>query len=176
MASGRVHEGDSIRIGILSAVVSVPIFYYLRTDVFHMITYPLSLLIGGWTGALLSPDLDVDIRTRSERIPFIGTVLFITFFPYAAIVPHRNFISHMPIVSTLLRQLYILLFIGFFVWLYGFYLLQIPINAETAVEAYQYANGVLSPHILSLLSNKHYWLFLIGLGLADFAHWLRDYT
>jgi uncharacterized metal-binding protein len=73
----------------------------------------VSVSIGCLSGVLLSPDLDVDSG-------YIGISLAKLFFgsifkwiwkwiwkPYAILVPHRSHLSHVPVLGTSLRLLYL---------------------------------------------------------------------
>lgn len=66
---------------------------------------------GGVLGIFVEPDLDVDHKTVSEstlmRILPLGWVWYIYWKPYALLMPHRIMFSHWPILSTLIRWIYL---------------------------------------------------------------------
>ena len=115
---------------------------------------------GSLTGALLSPDLDADHKTRSEwvliqSVPVIGHLFYYYWLPYAKLVKHRHWSSHWPIVGTALRLVYLApLVIGIFY----------ALDRYTTVDT-----GKI---IQWLLTWSKWWI--IGLTLSDAAHWLRD--
>ena len=74
----------------------------------------LAMTAGALTGLVVEPDLDVDHRTHSENLVYrhagkaIGTLWQLYWYPYALILPHRHKLSHSPILSTIIRALYLL--------------------------------------------------------------------
>ena len=72
----------------------------------------LALLVGGLLGLILSPDLDVDngnISYQYVRKIGLGRLFKLIFKPYAISYRHRSNITHAPVVSTILRLLYVYL-------------------------------------------------------------------
>jgi len=69
--------------------------------------------LGCLLGIILSPDLDIDSKTDSEllmgHIPIIGTLFYWYWLPYALLIPHRHFISHSPVIGTLIRIAYFII-------------------------------------------------------------------
>jgi uncharacterized metal-binding protein len=68
-------------------------------------------------GLLVSPDMDVDKGNISDqlirRVSRPAQWLWRLFWtPYALLIPHRHFISHMPIFGTLVRIGYIFMIIN----------------------------------------------------------------
>jgi len=141
MASGKVHRQDSIGL----AVVGGFLLGARGTEPLEFVVFAL----GALAGIILSPDLDVDHRTESERLFYrVGWLPGILFYgywlPYALLIPHRHPVSHWPIVGTIGRLLYLLplwgaawTFTGFPPWVYT-------------------------------------WAFVGGLMGSDTLHWLRD--
>lgn len=78
------------------------------------------LVVGSLSGLILSPDQDVDsgyIGLRFLRsIPLVGTFISagwkLMWLPYSRFVPHRSWISHFPIISTIIRLVYLLVFVS----------------------------------------------------------------
>lgn len=113
----------------------------------------IAITAGCLAGLIISPDLDVDMQTSAHstvrrtlgRLP--GLAWRLLWLPYAYLVPHRSWISHAPLISTLIRAGY----------LYGLawgiaYLVQHPLPAMP------------------------WWLpwAVGGLTVADTLHWLAD--
>ncbi len=75
-------------------------------------------------GILLTPDLDV-IGTRADRIVrdelglFLAIIWGLLWYPYSRLIPHRHWISHSPIIGTMIRLIYMaipLWIIGILAW------------------------------------------------------------
>ncbi len=73
----------------------------------------VALSVGCLAGLLLSPDLDIDKGNISYRIIrrsmgcLPGLLWKLFWMPYARFIPHRSWMSHGPIVGTLLRLIYL---------------------------------------------------------------------
>jgi len=95
MASGKVHDKSikdtTLAVGVAALIVT--------GDPIMGITVAGSHLLGG---LFLSPDLDI------YSLPFKRWG-FLKFYwlPYQRAVPHRSFISHTPVIGSLLRLLYL---------------------------------------------------------------------
>lgn len=145
MPSGKVHAACS---AALSGVALGATFALGGENV------PLALAsaAGCLLGIPLTPDLDQENLGMSERWIIKHTLglgyLFVMFwYPYARLIPHRSPWSHLPIVGTLGRLLY----------------MGIPIGAALAA-------GWRLPPI-----EPNLWLALLGgLALSDAAHWALD--
>lgn len=74
--------------------------------------------LGSMIGAIITPDLDQEGRTHTEnllrRIPVVGFVFQVSWYPYAILFRHRG-ASHTLLFGTLSRVLYSILLILF--WL-----------------------------------------------------------
>jgi uncharacterized metal-binding protein len=70
--------------------------------------HALAAGVGCLLGVILSPDLDIDHRTVSETSlgPIVGEFIYLYWLFYAKKIAHRDWKSHMPIVSTAIRILY----------------------------------------------------------------------
>ena len=72
------------------------------------------VLIGATIGAFITPDADVDHKTKPEdvlrQIPVLGIVFQTAWYPYALLHRHRG-VSHVPVIGTLGRMAYSLLVI-----------------------------------------------------------------
>lgn len=110
MPSGPVHAASTIASATSSAV-GIIIYKMGGTQPLETVA---AYLIGKALGLMLTPDLDVDVGTPSARyiraIPAVGPFLakLWTWYwrPYAKLMPHRSFLSHGPIISTLIRVVY----------------------------------------------------------------------
>ncbi len=79
----------------------------------------LQVTVGWLLENIINPDLDLEGRTESERIfldlPLIGPTLGramsllwqLLWLPYALAISHRHALSHMPLLGTALRVLYL---------------------------------------------------------------------
>lgn len=131
------------------------------TVVASMGLFPATLLVPGLgisalgclAGVLISPDLDQDGATISERLLMrggfwlIGAPWFLYWLPYAKLFPHRHWLTHFPVVGTLGRLLYLSP-----AWILMLVLLGLP-----------------GRHVWWLIG----WL-VVGLMVSDFLHWLLD--
>lgn len=66
---------------------------------------------GAFCGLLMSPDLDVDEGSRSEYFVrgvsgLLEKIWWGYWWPYRKI-PHRSFLSHAPVIGTLIRLVYL---------------------------------------------------------------------
>jgi uncharacterized metal-binding protein len=105
---------------------------------------------GSILGVFLSPDLDVNHKTISERIlletvGILGWLFFVYWWPYAKLVRHRSWLSHAPLFGTALRLLYALGPLLYF-------------------EEYR-----------DLLFTEFVGWMVVGLAVSDIAHWVMDW-
>jgi uncharacterized metal-binding protein len=113
----------------------------------------LPLAIGAASGTILTPDFDVDtgcIAFRNMEWMFgtpAGKLWRWIWKPYALAVKHRSWISHAPFIGTILRLLYLLVFLS---W--------IPF--------------VIELDYISISEWMKWWF--VGLSIADFIHFLMD--
>lgn len=149
MPGGKVHS--ALTIATTSGVVAPYLIVQLGGD-------PYLYVAGCLVGLLVMPDMDVDGGNISDffirKVSRLAQWLWRAFWsPYAKLVPHRHFVSHFPVIGTLLRIGYIFLII----------------NVISAVS-----------HILIDTESKIYWLwnwsFFFGLVHVDTIHWFADRT
>jgi uncharacterized metal-binding protein len=120
--------------------------------------------LGCLAGVILSPDLDVEHRTRSEYLVyrylgrFLGAAWFAFWWPYARLIPHRHPFSHWPVMGTLLRIAYMYV-LGGILWF-----------GATWVVIGQ---GSWMP-LAAWLQNDHFVWGILGLVAADSLHFLMD--
>lgn len=143
-----MHAGDSVIVGIVGGVWLAD----KGTPLSACMAFSLGAIIGG---VLLSPDLDQDGKTKTEtlmeRVPLLGTLWFMFWYPYARAIKHRHWSSHAPIIGTLGRLLYMLLMLSP-LWYMMFY------KWGLAVPSFPWWGP---------------WT-IAGLMLSDSFHWLRD--
>ncbi len=159
MASGPAHAAASI---LLSGPVGLAV-----AQGTGQAAWGLAAGLGSLSGVLLSPDLDMEILTYSERwffrrrwlwLKLLGIPWTLLWWPYARLIPHRHPLSHLPVLGTALRLLY----------LWG-----------VAGTALALLNGTLgwggtAEPLLRLLEAPAFWMWALGLALSDALHWLMD--
>lgn len=77
------------------------------------------LLAGGVVGMLIDPDVrdQHNITTRGERRiwkfpivgPLTGYIFQVYWYPLALLIPHRSFLSHLPVVATAIAAAWLIL-------------------------------------------------------------------
>ena len=148
MPSGAVHAGTSKALTV-PLLLGVP---FLAAELpGELLPLIAGFAAGGGSliGIFLSPDLDIDHRTISERIliekgRLFGYLFFFYWYPYARLIAHRSAWSHAPLLSTIGRCLYAL-------W---------PL--------------LLFAEYRALLFTEFWAWVLFGLIVSDTAHWLMD--
>ena len=93
MPSGKTHEFFNI-------VLLPPVLTVLKPE--EIISFTVGYLFSTF---LLSPDLDLPQSKPSQR----WGALKILWSPYQSLIPHRNVISHFPVISSLIRLIYLVL-------------------------------------------------------------------
>lgn len=144
MPAGRIHNQATLWIAPVAAISAAVALEDLRVGA--------AVGVGVLAGLFFSPDLDVDGATMSDwimqvwfgKLPrFIWRALW---FPYAKLLPHRSFLSHGPVISTLLRMAY-------------FYVIV----------------HIASIGKISLPAPSYWTLWgLVGLVISDCLHWAMD--
>jgi len=152
MPSGRVHAFATCVAGGTLA----PIIYLTGQPIFQA----LALAGGCLVGLVVTPDLDVDHRTYSDRVMtrstggLIGALWRLFWLPYAQLIPHRHPLSHWPILGTVLRLFYLLFIPALLWWIVG---RLIPL-----------------PGLIDLIRLPFIWWLITGLTLVDALHWGMD--
>lgn len=107
MPSGKIHTSITSFLAFSSLIEAA---FLVSASAVSVDAFALPL--GCMAGILLSPDLDIDQGNISEAIlrKRVGCVISglwrIYWWPYAKLVRHRSWISHMPFISTGIRLLY----------------------------------------------------------------------
>jgi uncharacterized metal-binding protein len=158
MPSGRTH--DRITLYALPLITALS-FWQTRSG-------NLTLLVAGGFllgGLMFGPDLDI----YSCQYQRWGWLRFI-WLPYQKSLRHRSFLSHGPIIGTMLRVLYLCTLtaiLGIILLAIAQKLLNVPLNWQ--------ALGETLPRSLFAYSAEFLALFL-GLELGAMSHSLSDWT
>lgn len=156
MASGIVHDKFTRFLSFpttLGYVGLVHLFYEPKQTLLLGLSYYLGIQMQRW----MTPDTDVDKGFYGFFLvdmfdPIIGKIWKILWWPFAKLVSHRSWLSHAPIVGTLMKAAYILVMISPII-LTVFYL-----DIRPQIE-YIY--------IISIF---------IGMLIGDLGHLLLDYS
>lgn len=154
MADGKTHEADSVAIAIpLGLIIG---------GLTGEIPLGLAAGIGCFCGVILTPDLDVDTSTRSKAKMVaaspLGWLWVFYWYPYAKAIKHRAWISHLPIIGTIIRVLYL-----FAPFILGAVVLQL--NGLPILESAWVLRPLLVPQVMA---------WGLGLSMSDLVHWIRD--
>lgn len=131
MPSGKVHTAASLTLASVVGLMT------LADTLQPPFAYPA--MLGAVAGTVMTPDLDVDngCIAFSNMQYALGVPASrawkAIWYPYAVIVKHRSWISHLPLVSTLIRFTYlygIMLVVGL---IFGF---RIPIPTSEPFETF----------------------------------------
>jgi uncharacterized metal-binding protein len=149
MPSGRVHSSSTVSLAVASFGL---VFYYT-----HDPKIALAFSLGAASGVFLTPDLDIELQIASKIAisrtfgKVIGKLWYIFWWPYGKLLPHRSWISHFPVISTLIRLIYL-----FF----------LPIFIILSTNTTQFGE------ILDFLYNIRHAIY--GLVAADTLHFIMD--
>jgi uncharacterized metal-binding protein len=105
MPNGTVHSTASALLAIAAPTAAVLLQ--------QPIPPALAISAGCLVGLVLTPDLDVDdgcisiefVRHTLGRIPAL--IWQAIWWPYAVLIQHRSWLSHGPVISTLIRLAYV---------------------------------------------------------------------
>lgn len=115
MADGKTHQrGYVLGLAALAAAGA-----YLLYEGSIGPDEAAGLLVGGVVGMLIDPDVrdQHNITTRGERRiwgvpllgPIIGYVFQVYWYPLALLIPHRSFLSHLPVIATAIAAAWLIL-------------------------------------------------------------------
>jgi len=156
MPNGRTHTNITLTACLLTSI-AIP---FVPDP-----SIPISIFAGCFTGIFLTPDLDVEEgsismyhvrRFGGNAGNLLSTLWLYYWLPYAKLIPHRDWRSHFPIISTIIRLLYL-----FCVPL----ILYLVINEQDGMN-----------QIHSILTSKFFIFFFIGLCFSDTLHYVADRT
>lgn len=107
MPAGLQHTSATVITSGLLCLAAAALIY--QTQRVEWVAMPVVAL----SGLLLSPDLDVErgsiANHHARRIGWLfGAAWRVYWYPYALAIPHRHWLSHIPIASTLGRLVYLL--------------------------------------------------------------------
>lgn len=157
MPSGRTHD----RITFWTLPIATGLTLILTGSAVQMVVVGIGFLFGG---LMLGPDLD----THSIHYKRWGYFRWI-WLPYRGSLRHRSPLSHAPIVGTLLRVIYLMIWVG----LFGFLCL-IGVN-ELGQLGWTWSQ-VGDFWQQTLQQNSVQWLaLLIGLELGALSHYTADW-
>lgn len=151
MSSGKTHAIGSL----VSAPIAMGLVYSYTSDP----RLALFAGIGSVSGILLTPDLDQESISASEwkliqitcGIGFLWNALW---GPYSTFIPHRSVLSHLPVLGTCLRLLYLYAALSICLWIF---------------------DSTLSlPSFEVLVRSPDFRAFVAGLVASDISHWILD--
>ncbi|MEN8241729.1 MAG: DUF2227 family putative metal-binding protein [Chloroflexota bacterium] len=160
MPNGRVHAFSTIAL----AGVSAAALYQFNPNQ----EINIAAVSGVLSGLMLTPDLDVPAGSISQSfVRRKSGILFsliwrIWWLPYAHIIPHRHWVSHFPLISTIIRIIYL----GFLIGVITGLLSLVPGNDQIFPDIYH----IVKEFALSLQGAAA----LAGLTLSDMLHYLLD--
>lgn len=101
MASGKAHFAGNVAAGLLATGITLRLAGpELASEV----------LVGATIGTIITPDLDLEGTTYTERllrqVPGLGLLWQVLWYGYAMLTRHRG-ISHLPLVGTASRYLWL---------------------------------------------------------------------
>src|SRR3990167_364830 len=149
MPSGRIHSVANIVVAVSG---SATMFLLQRGNEGIM-----GIAAGAMAGCLISPDADVDsgaiadyyIRVYTGRI--VETMWMMLWTVYRKAFKHRSFLSHFPLVSTIIRIAYLSVF---------YFLITTTLKWVASLVHIDWPT--------------FWWWAFVGLVLADSVHWGLD--
>ena len=161
MSDGKAHAKASKILAVFAGPATGAICHTAGLGVVDSVLAGFGAAVGcGVLGLVLGPDLDQPGVTAGEwvvikRLGPLGWIFVSYWWLYAQVIPHqhptarRNPLSHMPVVSTLIRLIYLLWFPAGVVVSRG---VQVPGWAAVVVAG-----------------------MVVGLMVSDTGHWAMDY-
>jgi uncharacterized metal-binding protein len=157
MSSGRTH--DRITLWALPLVILAT--FRLTLDGGLTLVVCLGFLLGGW---VLGPDLDI----HSVQYKRWGWLRWI-WLPYRGSIRHRSRWSHGPILGTVVRVLYLSLWLG----LGGLIIVDLLNHAQRTALTW---GDLLDSLGWGLITYWPWWLALVvGLELGALSHYAADW-
>ena len=149
MPSGRIHSITNIVVGLSGSATML----LLSRGVEEI----AGISTGAVIGILLSPDLDVDNGNIADYMikrytgGIVETVWTMLWTVYRKAFKHRSFLSHFPLVSTIIRIAYLSVF---------YFLIAAPLKWVASLVHIDWPT--------------FWWWAFVGLVLADTSHWGLD--
>lgn len=154
MPDGRTHDRLTRRWILLAGTGTMLFSLPLGT------TCAAGIFISGY---FMGPDLD----TRSLPFKRWGALRFI-WEPYRVMIPHRSFLSHGPVVGTLIRLIYLSMWIGLMSIPIGFIAdrwLGLPFDGRSVLST---LNWIFIEHAI------YWWTALVGMEIGAATHYIAD--
>lgn len=159
---------------VFASLFTIPLtylYYKITRDLGASAVFFISIIFGVF---FLSPDLD----TKSKAYRRWSFLRFI-WIPYMKLVKHRSFLSHFPVVSSIIRSIYLTLSIAFISALIIYFLTAIfvflGVEMKTKNFLLVFRESFFSTvHILLDIDLKFLIAFLIGISSGDTIHMVID--
>lgn len=156
---GYFHRRITLYFSPLALLLGGAVSYFLCRDFFFAGIYGICSFFGCLLGVILDPDLDQEMVSSSEwfivKIPILGLIIsgiWVGYWlPYALLTKHRG-LSHWPVFGTLTRVLWLIP---------AFFVIRWFLLGDLNIQEW--------------LFNLPCLCMFLGLCLADFGHYLRDY-
>jgi uncharacterized metal-binding protein len=153
MASGRTHE-------LMNLIFLPPALYFVPKEFY--IPFAAGYILGTF---VLSPDIDIKHSKPSRRWKALGLI----WYPYQRVSRHRG-ISHLPVIGSLLRLLYLSFVLLF---LYFTLLGVISLVEPKLLKPLLALNPLNFLHSVAWRESSAYLVF--GVILSDLTHILLDF-
>lgn len=156
MPSGRTH--DQITLGMLPGIAIVALVLSRSAS--------LTLSLSGaflFSGLMFGPDLDI-YSIQYKRWGWLRVI----WLPYRKVLHHRSWLSHGPIIGTILRLVYLGIWLGLGAMLAGLLLTQvwgIPVNRQQLLQQAELYRQQYLPEGLAIL---------LGLEIGAMSHSFSD--
>jgi uncharacterized metal-binding protein len=143
---------------MMSSLAAVGL-YWLGVETRQPETVSQVLAAGCAAGILITPDLDVDNPVRSHYVvfrrfgPALAAFWRLFWLPYGLSIRHRSWVSHMPVVGTLIRVAYLACLGSLALWLLR-------------------GKGIAASQITDMVPLLPW--AVIGLVVSDTLHWVSD--
>lgn len=169
MASGSTHA-------TISVIAATAIQFVPETVV--QPTFSILASVGCLVGCIISPDLDIDGRIYGDSVIERQSSLFaqywrLLWYPYREALKHRSFWSHFPLVSTLIRLIYLCCPLIIVL------IKDQPSSSSVKVMLFSLVSQVLAIPFWGLVYLA--WMYpteamwgVAGLAVSDFLHWIAD--
>lgn len=158
MSSGRTHD----RITLWTLPLVVLLAFRLTLNAWLTVWVCLGFLLGGW---MFGPDLDI----HSVQYKRWGWLRWI-WLPYRSRIRHRSPWSHGPVIGTLVRVIYALLWLG----LAGLVGVAVLNGLGRTAITWDLVMAALVEH---LRGHWPRWLALVaGLELGALSHYMADWV
>ncbi|NEP18699.1 MAG: metal-binding protein [Leptolyngbya sp. SIO4C1] len=157
MPSGKTHD----RITLWGLPLVLTAAFYLTLDITLTVIVCISFLVGGF---MMGPDLDI----HSVQYRRWGPLRWI-WLPYQKTIKHRSQLSHGPVIGTVLRVLYL----GLWIALFGL----VAIELLTLLGAVQLTWADLRSTVqVSAMTYFSEWMApIVGLELGALSHYVSDH-